>query len=64
MMKSLRLTAFEPRLKEVQIPEPGEGEALVRVKAARICPQAFPRGSVCLKLGGNPKNPATAAGGH
>ncbi|MGA3201990.1 MAG: zinc-binding alcohol dehydrogenase family protein [Bryobacteraceae bacterium] len=41
-MKSLRFTAFGPpsvlRLEEVAIPEPGEGEALVRVKAAAINP--------------------------
>ena len=41
-MKSLRFAAFGPpsvlRLEEVAIPEPGEGEALVRVKAAAINP--------------------------
>jgi NADPH:quinone reductase-like Zn-dependent oxidoreductase len=41
-MKSLRFTTFGPpsvlRLEEVAIPEPGEGEALVRVKAAAINP--------------------------
>jgi NADPH2:quinone reductase len=41
-MKSLRFTAFGPpsilRLEEVAIPAPGEGEALVQVKAAAINP--------------------------
>jgi NADPH:quinone reductase-like Zn-dependent oxidoreductase len=41
-MKSLRFTAFGApsvlRFDEVAIPEPGEGEALVRVKAAAINP--------------------------
>jgi NADPH:quinone reductase-like Zn-dependent oxidoreductase len=42
VMKSLRFTEFGPpsvlRIEEVAIPEPGEGEALVRVKAAAINP--------------------------
>ena len=42
VMKSLRFTAFGPpsvlRFEEVAIPEPGEGEALVRVRAAAINP--------------------------
>src|ERR1017187_7947319 len=42
VMKSLRFTEFGPpsvlRIEEVPIPEPGEGEALVRVKAAAINP--------------------------
>ena len=41
-MKSLRFTEFGPpsvlRIEEVAIPEPGEGEALVQVKAAAINP--------------------------
>jgi len=41
-MKSLRFTEFGPpsvlRIEEVAIPEPGEGEALVRVTAAAINP--------------------------
>jgi NADPH:quinone reductase len=41
-MKSLRFAEFGPpsvlRIEEVAIPEPGEGEALVRVKAAAINP--------------------------
>ena len=42
VMKSLRFTEFGPpsvlRIEEVPIPEPGEGEALVQVKAAAINP--------------------------
>jgi NADPH:quinone reductase len=42
MMKSLRFSEFGPpsvlRIEEVAIPEPGEGEALVQVKAAAINP--------------------------
>jgi len=42
VMKALRFTEFGPppvfRSEEVPIPEPGEGEALVRVKAAAINP--------------------------
>jgi NADPH2:quinone reductase len=42
VMKSLRFTEFGPpsvlRIEEVAIPEPGEGEALVHVKAAAINP--------------------------
>jgi len=42
MIKSLRFAAFGPpsvlRIEEVPMPEPGEGEALVRVKAAGINP--------------------------
>src|SRR5271163_4950228 len=41
-MKSLRFTEFGPpavlRIEEVPIPEPGDGEALVQVKAAAINP--------------------------
>ena len=41
-MKALRFTEFGPpsvlRIEEVPIPEPGDGEALVRVKAAAINP--------------------------
>jgi NADPH:quinone reductase-like Zn-dependent oxidoreductase len=41
-MRSLRFTEFGPpsvlRIEEVAIPEPGKGEALVRVKAAAINP--------------------------
>jgi NADPH:quinone reductase len=41
-MKALRFAGFGPpsvlRIEEVAIPEPGEGEALVRVKAAAINP--------------------------
>lgn len=41
-MKSLRFTEFGPpsvlRIEDVPIPEPGEGEALVQVKAAAINP--------------------------
>src|SRR5271156_4048200 len=41
-MKSLRFSEFGPpsvlRIEEIPIPEPGEGEALVRVKAAGINP--------------------------
>src|ERR1039457_1331298 len=43
VMKSLRFTEFGPpsvlRIEEVPIPEPGEGEALVQVKAAAINPK-------------------------
>jgi hypothetical protein len=42
LMKALRFAEFGPpsmlRVEEVPIPEPGEGEALVRVKAAAINP--------------------------
>jgi NADPH:quinone reductase len=42
VMKSLRFTEFGPpsvlRIEEVAIPEPGEGEVLVQVKAAAINP--------------------------
>src|SRR5271169_3725994 len=42
VMKSLRFTEFGPpsvlRIEEVPIPQPGEGEALVQVKAAAINP--------------------------
>src|ERR1700683_2418672 len=42
VMRSLRFTEFGPpsvlRIEEVAIPEPGEGEALVQVKAAGINP--------------------------
>jgi NADPH2:quinone reductase len=42
VMRSLRFTAFGPpsvlRLEELAMPEPGEGEALVRVRAAAINP--------------------------
>jgi NADPH2:quinone reductase len=42
VMQSLRFTEFGPpsvlRIEEVPIPEPGEGEALVQVKAAAINP--------------------------
>jgi NADPH:quinone reductase len=42
LMKALRFTEFGPpsvlRIQEVGIPEPGEGEALVQVKAAAINP--------------------------
>jgi NADPH2:quinone reductase len=42
LMKALRFAEFGPpsvlRIEEVAIPEPGEGEALVRVKAAGINP--------------------------
>jgi NADPH:quinone reductase len=42
LMKSLRFTEFGPpsvlRIEELPIPEPGEGEALVHVKAAAINP--------------------------
>jgi NADPH:quinone reductase-like Zn-dependent oxidoreductase len=42
LMKSLRFTEFGSpsvlRIEEVPIPEPGEGEALVHVKAAAINP--------------------------
>ena len=41
-MQSLRFTEFGPpsvlRIEDVPVPEPGEGEALVRVKAAAINP--------------------------
>ena len=41
-MKALRFAAFGPpsvlRIEEVAIPEPGEGEALIQVKAAAINP--------------------------
>src|ERR1700729_2608739 len=42
LMKALRFSEFGPpsvlRIEEVAIPEPGEGEALVQVKAAAINP--------------------------
>jgi len=42
LMKALRFAEFGPpsvlRIEEVPIPEPGQGEALVRVKAAAINP--------------------------
>src|SRR5712671_2361541 len=45
MMKALRFSSFGPpsvlRIDEVAIPEPGEGEALVRVKAAAINPADY-----------------------
>lgn len=44
-MKALRFTEFGPpsvlRIEEVAIPEPGEGEALVQVKAAAINPSDY-----------------------
>jgi NADPH2:quinone reductase len=44
-MKALRFSEFGPpsvlRIEEVPIPEPGEGESLVRVKAAAINPSDF-----------------------
>jgi NADPH:quinone reductase len=45
VMKSLRFARFGPpsvlRIEEVAIPEPGEGEALVQVKAAAINPSDY-----------------------
>ena len=45
IMKALRFTEFGPpsvlRIEEVPIPEPGEGEALVQVKAAAINPSVM-----------------------
>jgi NADPH:quinone reductase-like Zn-dependent oxidoreductase len=44
-MKALRFAEFGPpsvlRIEEVAIPEPGEGEALVHVKAAAINPSDY-----------------------
>jgi NADPH2:quinone reductase len=45
LMKALRFASFGPpsvlRIDDVAIPEPGDGEALVRVKAAAINPSDF-----------------------
>src|ERR1700685_1049578 len=42
MMRSLRITKFGPpsvlQIEQIAIPEPGEGEVLVQVKAAAINP--------------------------
>ena len=54
-MKSLRFTEYGPpsvlRIQEVGIPEPGEGEALVQVKAAGINPSDI--GNVVLSKNWN-----------
>ena len=45
VMKALRFAAFGPpsvlRIDDVPIPEPGDGEVLVRVKAAAINPSDY-----------------------
>ncbi len=60
-MKSLRFAEFGPpsvlRIEEVPIPEPGEGEALVQVKAAAINPSDYKNVSGYFKGTTLPRTP-------
>src|ERR1700683_1722868 len=61
VMKALRFAEFGPpsvlRIQEVGIPEPGEGEALVRVKAAGINPSDIGNVSGHFKATTLPRTP-------
>jgi threonine dehydrogenase-like Zn-dependent dehydrogenase len=61
-MKSFRFTEFGPpsvlRIEEIPIPEPGEGEALVLVKAAGINPSDIGNVSGHFKKTTLPRTPA------
>jgi NADPH:quinone reductase-like Zn-dependent oxidoreductase len=61
VMKSLRFAGFGPpsvlRIEEVAIPEPGEGEALVHVKAAAINPSDYKNVSGHFKNTTLPRTP-------
>jgi len=60
-MKALRFAEFGPpsvlRIEEVAIPEPGEGEALVHVKAAGINPSDIGNVSGHFKATTLPRTP-------
>ena len=62
VMKALRFAEFGPppvlRIKEVAIPDPGEGEALVHVKAAAINPSDVADVSGRFKNTTLPRTPA------
>jgi NADPH:quinone reductase-like Zn-dependent oxidoreductase len=74
MMRSLRFSAFGSpsvlRLEQVAVPEPGEGEALVRVKAAAINPSDIRNVSGNFKKTTLPRTPGrdfagiVVRGGH
>jgi NADPH2:quinone reductase len=61
MMKALRFSSFGPpsvlRIDDVAIPEPGEGESLVRVKAAAINPADYKNVSGHFKNTTLPRTP-------
>jgi NADPH2:quinone reductase len=61
VMKALRFAEFGPpsvlRIEEVAIPEPGEGEALVHVRAAAINPSDYKNVSGCFKSTTLPRTP-------
>ena len=63
VMKALRFAEFGPpsvlRIEEVAIPEPGEGEALVHVKAAAINPSDVGNVSGRFKNTTLPRTPGT-----
>ena len=68
LMKSLRFTEFGPpsvlRIEEVAIPEPGEGEALVQVKAAAINPSDIGNVAGRFKKHNSAANPRPGLCGH